>query len=337
MFRRIAAVASAASTLLLGAPLVSGPYAGGLAAHAAPAKPRADVVRFTFAWPAGQDLGVRADKRLVRNAAVQSAQVLEYRLFVQPEPPGFRVAPGNLEIVRPGPTPNAPPRREPLPFMQARAAAPAFRIDAAGRFQGVANDQAARTAVAKSAKDAVDRAGLAEAFADDEEAFEETATSAVVEQIARDYWDPVIGQWVGAEFVLDREYVSDTTVPLPMFGGVTVPAKRSVYVHRAPDCERDGQPRRCVYVEISIGTEPGALESVLNGVVGGARIVSSAGGPIASATMVATATLLVEPDGLIPHEYEYENAVRYTSTDELSPGEVSNIETDRRVYRFVRR
>lgn len=207
----------------------------------------------------------------------------------------------------------------------------------AGKFAGLGDVAAARLAMAKSAKDLVERLGLMGSFDEEDEDLAADTAPDVVEQVARGYWDPVVGQWAGAEFVLDREYEYADTVPLPMFGNARVPAKRKVYVHRAPDCERDGVPRRCVYVEVSVHTEPGALEAAVNGVVGGAHLTSSAGGPIANASMYSTATLLVEPDGLVPHEYEYENAVRYTSTDENSPGEVSNIEQDRRVFRFVKR
>jgi hypothetical protein len=311
-----AAVASVASTL-------AAVVVATTASAAAPARrATAEPIAFTYAWPANLDVAVRQTRGRERVGQGRQSQTIHYRLGLEPAADGMVVRPGAFEVELPGGEPGAAPRRELMPFQFARAAAVPFRVDREGRFAGLVDLAAAQQGL---------RAVLPSGEGASAAALEAATSKPVVETAARDYWDPIVGAWVGQRFAPDAAYEYDDEIDLSDIGleGLpAIPAKGQVYVRRAPPCERGGRTYRCVYVEHEVRVDAAAFAAALQK-GGGAE----AGPSLREGSIVTTSTLLVEPDTLIPHEYDYERAARFTPAGDGAV-EVTTLEFDRREYAY---
>lgn len=295
-------------------------------ANAAPPRKTApEVVTFTFAWPSDVKAAVTATRGGERVGQGRRTQTLAYRLEVRPGADGITVLPGAFEVLLPGATPDAPPRREPLPFQYARLASIAFRVDRDGHFVSVVDlpqaQQLAREMLQSGRGAAPSAAALDAATSRD-----------VLEAGAREYWDPVVGNWAGTQFAIDVPYEFDDDLAAPALGIATLPAKGQVLVRRAPACDRGGRKYRCVYVELEIRVDGETLAAAFAKLPGAPA--GASGPPIRDGAMVATSTLLVEPETLVPHEFDYERVVRFTPNDPGAAGEITIIDVDRREFAY---
>lgn len=276
--------------------VLAAPLAGARAAAPAP-RP---VVRFQFGWPVPAHVHVRTELAVEASDAAGVEDVAEATLALRADGPGFRAGLEDLVRVLPGAAPADPPRREPLPFTAARAAMAEFRVDSAGRWAGL-----------------VDAAG----------------PGAPVAASVADQWRPVVGDWAGTAFALDTEYGYDDEQPLAGLALGPLRTRAQLFVHRAPPCPRAGMPRTCVFVEVVRRADAEALRRARAAAPAGATAGFAIDGDIADGSVVITSTLLVEPDGLVPHEYEVETVVRVTPA-RPNVGESRLDRRERRRYEF---
>jgi hypothetical protein len=294
------------------------------ASAAAPARrATAEPIAFTYAWPANLDVAVRQTRGRERVGQGRQSQTILYRLGLESAADGVVVRPGAFEVELPAREPGAAPRRELMPFQFARAASLPFRVDREGRFAGLVDLASAQQGL---------RAVLPSGEGASAAALEAATSKPVVETAARDYWDPVVGYWAGRRFALDAAYEYDDEIDLAdigLTGLPAIPAKGQVYVRRAPPCERGGRTYRCVYVEHEVRVDAAAFAAALEKGGGGKD-----GPGLREGSIVTTSTLLVEPDTMIPHEFEYERAARFTPTGDGAV-EVTMLEFDRREFAYT--
>jgi hypothetical protein len=303
-----------------------------LAAPAAKPRPTAEVARFSFGWADGQRVRVTATTAVERTSQPESGATLQYDLVLRRSGDEFRAGAQALEFLLPGAGANEPPRRVPVPFRQAAIAMAEFRVGNDGLFLGLVDLPGVQRQLRELLQSEPSRA---QDPARAEAALAAATDPQLMTGAAAEYWEPVIGAWVGAEFALDAEYAFENEFALQMFG---IPALRSdgrVFVRRAPPCQRAGQPRRCVYLEATETIDPAVLrQAVLDALARAPGGGPPPGAAIEAISLAVTTTLLIEPDGLFPHEYEMEKAVRLTPAGPNSPGEQRILQTEHRRYEY---
>lgn len=154
---------------------------------------------------------------------------------------------------------------------------------------------------------------------------------------AMGYWDTIAGAWARHSFKVGDEYEFSTEASAPVFSEVTMIFRGSYSARGFVPCVRDGKPRRCLEIQYRAISNPKDIKPLTSVLV--QTLMPVYRGPTASVVLnkyelVENTRVLVEPDGLIPHQYNMKRTLTMEGSINGQKKEFSTVEVNETKYSY---
>jgi hypothetical protein len=311
--------------------LVAGGWLLAVPETAVPQSRRAapDTVRLRFNWPVGKVATVETTR--FRERVTDRTDTFQgggrYRMQVQQHPEGLLIAHDSFDIVSAAATPGLAAS----PTLQERVADlfPSYVVSRDGEFQRIDNVAGMRTRMS-SLLQAGDTTGKMR------DALESFVSEEVLNAIAAQDWNALVGKWVDADLELGETYELEEEAPIPLIPGTIVAMLSEFAIERRVPCSESGTTADCVQIHVRSHPDPEEVKMLIRRFVD--RIASApeqASFGFDRLELENELVLITEPATLLPHRARLTKSLKGVV---VADGKKSNVsQLDVRTFRFTYR
>ena len=293
-----------------------------------------DVVRLSFAWPAGTAAEVETVQRMVRSGDGTDSDITirgSYGISVEQHPEGLVIHHTPFRTTEFHSVPELP-ADNPLSLLYSRigTVTPDYVISPGGELLAVegVEEMGARMREALLP--------LADSMPEQAEALtamlgQLTSREFLFAQI-EEQWNGMVGTWLDAEFEVGATYELEEEAPSPLMPQMMIPfLYLFTAVERTP-CSDADVALSCVLLEMESCPDPDVLQQLTEQWI--AQAGPDVDGQITSMEQETILRLVAEPGTLLPHRWETERVVRVTGTEQGAPSEALRSDVTVLTFRY---
>jgi hypothetical protein len=285
------------------------------------------IVHLRFGWPVGTTAAIEAGRFRVRNSegkADTTALTLTYRMSVHDHAAGRAIRYDEFEF-------DEFSDNESLRGAvneQLASLMPSLLVDTSGAFVQVENVTALKALMDSLLFKQLPKDSLPPQT----RALLENMTSAeVLNALAAQEWNAMIGTWTGADLELGAVYESTEAAPIPIFPGRTLPMVSQFTAAERVECVEGSGKHDCVELRMVSTPDADSVAALMKQMMEAA--VNMPETPAFQNFNIETViTLVAEPATLLPHYYSMTKTVSARFTVAGESGELS--QEEERTYNF---
>ena len=291
--------------------------------------PMPDTVALSFAWKPGMQASVTTNRKRTRNIGAPTVRTatLRYKLRVEPDTGGLRIRfEDHVFEHKSDDSPAATRFGE-----NAAGLMPDFVVAKDGEFQRIhdvgayqARFRVLLRSMLANPEDSTTLQGVQAAL----------TSEAVLSSAVKEYWNAVVGTWVGVTFEAGETYGYSSKEPIAFFPGQQVQMNYSFMVKRRLPCSSNTSAHPCVELEMRSVADPEntkrMIETMFEKFSGGVAKVAA----LKTLAVENVILLVTEPNGLIPHRMKATKTVKGTMSVEGKDVPIEQVDVTQTEYAY---
>lgn len=285
------------------------------------------VIHLRFGWPAGTTARVEAGRYRIRNADGKSdttALNLTYRMRLHDHPAGHAIRYDQFEFENLAGNDAARTELN----EQLSALMPSLLVDTAGAFLRVENVTAMKALMDSVMQSTVPKDSLP---AQTQALLTNLTSEAVLNALAAQEWNALIGTWIGADLELGAVYEATESAPIPIFPGKSLPMVTQYNVAERVECVEGSGRLDCVELRMVSTPDADSVKALMKEIMQNAVNMPEA--PVFEQFDLETSIVLIaEPATLLPHYYSMVKTV--TARIKVAGESTAVSQEEERTYSF---